>query len=416
MGAPDQTPPLSGTTTAAPDARRVGASPIPDWRAGGFGVYVHWPFCLAKCPYCDFNSHVSRTVVDQTAWRTALVAEARHMRRLTGPRAADTVFLGGGTPSLMDPGTVGAVLEAVDRLWGIARGAEITLEANPTSVEARRFRGYAAAGVNRVSLGVQALNDADLRALGRRHSAAKACAAFSLARRHFARVSFDLIYARAGQTPAAWESELARALDMAPGHLSLYQLTIEPGTRFAELYARGRLRVPPDDAAAEMYAITQALTEAAGMPAYEVSNHARPGAESRHNLVYWRYGDYAGIGPGAHGRVTGLDGVRRATETLRDPARWLAEVGARGHALARAEAVPPPERATEYLLMALRLAEGADLDRYTRLAGAALPAERIERLVASGHLRRDDRHDGRRIAATPRGRIVLNALLADLLA
>ena len=305
----------------------------PDWQAGGFGVYVHWPFCLAKCPYCDFNSHVSRSV-DQAAWAAALVAEAAHMRRLTGPRPADSVFFGGGTPSLMQPETVGAVLAAIDRLWGLAADAEITLEANPTSVEAGRFAGYAAAGVNRVSLGVQALDDRALRALGRRHSAAEARAAFEIARARFARVSFDLIYARTGQTPAAWQAELGRALDMAVDHLSLYQLTIEPGTRFGELFERGRLHVPADDAAADMYAITQALTEAAGLPAYEVSNHARPGAESRHNLVYWRYGDYAGIGPGAHGRISAADGGRRATETVRDPAAWLARSAAEGHAIA----------------------------------------------------------------------------------
>ena len=404
MGARHQAAPLTA-------ASRAGASPTPGWQAGGFGVYVHWPFCLAKCPYCDFNSHVSRSV-DHAAWRAALVAEAAHMRALTGPRHADTVFFGGGTPSLMEPATVAAVLEAIHRLWGLAPGAEVTLEANPTSVEAARFRGYADAGVNRVSLGVQALNDADLRALGRQHDAAEARAAFDIARAHFDRVSFDLIYARTGQTAAAWEAELAQALAMAVDHLSLYQLTIEPGTRFGELHARGRLHVPPDDAAAEMYAITQELTEAAGLPAYEVSNHARPGAEGRHNLVYWRGGDYAGIGPGAHGRITGPDGIRSATETARDPAAWLAAVGARGHALDRADPVPAENQATEYLLMALRLAEGADLDRHAALAAAPVAPVRIDRLVASGHLRRD----GSRIAATPEGRIVLNALLAELLA
>ncbi len=398
-----------------PGGGRVGdggdAGPASDWRAGGFGVYVHWPFCLAKCPYCDFNSHVSRSV-DQAAWAAALVAEATQMRAMTGSRPADSVFFGGGTPSLMDPATVGAVLEAIDRLWGLAPGAEVTLEANPTSVEAARFRGYAAAGVNRVSLGVQALDDRDLRALGRQHSAAEARAAFEVARAHFARVSFDLIYARTGQAPAAWQTELAQALDMAVDHLSLYQLTIEPGTRFGELHARGRLHVPPDEAAAEMYAITQALTEAAGLPAYEISNHARPGAESRHNLVYWRYGDYAGIGPGAHGRITGPDGLRRAIETGRDPAGWLARAGREGHAIDLAEPVPSQAQSEEYLMMALRLAEGADLDRHAALAGAPLPDSRIDHLVASGHLARR----GRRIAATAEGRVVLNALLAELLA
>jgi oxygen-independent coproporphyrinogen-3 oxidase len=404
MGAPDQAAALTA-------ARRTGGPPTGDWLAGGFGVYVHWPFCLAKCPYCDFNSHVSRTV-DQAAWRAALVAEASHMRALTGPRPADTVFFGGGTPSLMEPATVGAVLDAVDRLWGLAAQAEVTLEANPTSVEADRFRGYAAAGVNRVSLGLQALDDHDLRALGRRHSAAEARAALDIARARFGRVSFDLIYARTGQTAAAWERELALALGLAADHLSLYQLTIEPGTRFGELAALGRLQVPADDAAAEMYAITQGLSEAAGIPAYEVSNHARPGAEGRHNLVYWRGGDYAGIGPGAHGRITGPDGTRRATETIRDPAAWLARLAEAGHAVERAEPVSQDDQATEYLLTALRLAEGADLDRHARLAGAPVPPARVDRLVASGHLRRE----GRRIAATAEGRIVLDAVLAELLA
>ncbi|MEM6664754.1 MAG: radical SAM family heme chaperone HemW, partial [Pseudomonadota bacterium] len=252
----------------------------PDWVAGGFGVYVHWPFCRAKCPYCDFNSHVSWDV-DQDAWRKALLTEARHMRSLTGPRRADTVFFGGGTPSLMPPETVAAVIEQIDRLWGLAPGAEISLEANPTSVEAANFYGYAAAGVNRLSMGVQALNDADLKALGRQHSMAEAMNAFDLARRYFKRVSFDLIYARVGQTTAGWEAELSRALAMAVDHLSLYQLTVEPGTRFFDLHRRGKLPVPEGDLAAEMYAVTQDLTATAGMPAYEISNHAALGAESR---------------------------------------------------------------------------------------------------------------------------------------
>ncbi len=374
-----------------------------DWQAAGFGVYVHWPFCKAKCPYCDFNSHVSRTV-DQDAWRRALVAELEVAAGEIGPRRADTVFFGGGTPSLMPPETVGAVIEAIDRLWGLAPGAEITLEANPTSVEAENFRGYASAGVNRVSMGVQALNDEDLRALGRMHSAAEARAAFDVARSVFDRVSFDLIYARQKQTAAAWEAELRAALEMAIDHLSLYQLTIEAGTRFGDLYDRGRLRgLPTDDAAAEMYEVTQGVCEAAGLPAYEVSNHARPGAESRHNLIYWRYGDYAGVGPGAHGRVT-RDGRRIATETERDPAKWLAG------AARLLEPVAPEDQAAEYLMMALRLVEGADLARFARLGGA-VDAERVAQLVGDGFLRRD----GDRIAATATGRPVLNALLRALL-
>ena len=382
-----------------------------DWEAGGFGVYLHWPFCLAKCPYCDFNSHVSRSV-DHDAWRRALEAELAHMRRLTGPRMADSVFFGGGTPSLMAPGTVAALIEAVDRLWGFRGAPEITLEANPTSVEAAKFRAYAAAGVNRVSIGVQALDEADLRALGRMHSVAEAQAAFGIAREVFGRVSFDLIYARMGQTPGAWEAELARALAMAVDHLSLYQLTIEAGTRFGDLYAKGRLRVPEDQTAAEMYAITNEMTKAAGMPAYEVSNHARPGAESRHNLVYWRYGDYAGVGPGAHGRITLPDGRRMSTVTARDPARWLAAVAREGHAVVEEETIAPADQADEHALMGLRLAEGIALDRHALLAGRPIPEARIATLEAEGLVARR----GRRLAATARGRIVLNKVIGDLLA
>jgi len=383
----------------------------PDWQAGGFGLYIHWPFCLAKCPYCDFNSHVARGL-NHAAWRRALVAEMRHMRALTGPRRLDTVFFGGGTPSLMAPRTVGVLIAEAEDLWDLAEDAEITLEANPTSAEAGKFRAYAAMGVNRLSLGVQALNDADLKALGRRHSVAEAEAAFEIARQAFPRVSFDLIYARMGQTVAAWEAELARAMRMAADHFSLYQLTIEPGTRFGELYDMGRLKVPADEVAAEMYEVTQAMTGAAGLPAYEVSNHARPGAESRHNRVYWRYGDYAGIGPGAHGRLTLADGRRVAMVTARAPADWLAQVGAQGHAVVEETPVATAEQATEYMLMAMRLTEGADLARHARLAGAAIDPARIAALEAQGLVRRE----GDRLAATARGRIVLNRVMAELLA
>jgi len=382
-----------------------------DWRAGGFGVYVHWPFCASKCPYCDFNSHVAKSAVDQRRWRAALLSDLAAARARTGPRRADSVFFGGGTPSLMDPETVAAVIAQVDTLWGLAPGAEITLEANPTSVEAGRFSAYAAAGVTRVSMGVQALNDADLRALGRTHSVAEARAAFDIARARFSRVSFDLIYARMGQTPQAWAAELREALAMAVDHLSLYQLTIEAGTRFGDLYARGRLSIPDDDSAADMYLATQAVCAAAGLPAYEVSNHARPGAESRHNLIYWRYGDYVGVGPGAHGRVTGADGARMATVEAADPAAWLRAVETRGDAC---EAAPlsGQEQAVEYLMMALRLSEGADLDRFARLNGAPVAPERIAPLISDGMARRD----GARLIATDAGRPVLNALLRALLA
>lgn len=381
-------------------------APAEDWRNAGFGVYVHWPFCLAKCPYCDFNSHVSGNV-DQTAWRDALVAEVLAARAMTGPRRADTVFFGGGTPSLMPAETVGAIIEAIDDAWGLADGAEISLEANPTSIEAERFAGYAAAGVNRVSMGAQALNDDDLKALGRMHSAAEARAAFDVARKQFSRVSFDLIYARQRQTLAAWEAELKQALELAVDHLSLYQLTIEAGTRFGDLYDRGRLRdLPTDDLAAEMYFATQELTSAAGMPAYEISNHARPGAESRHNQIYWRYGDYAGIGPGAHGRVT-VEGQRIATETERTPGAWLAAPGT-----FQQEALPLEAPAEEYAMMALRLSEGVDEVRYAALASAPFPSDAVAELMAQGLLARTNTH----LRATAKGRPILNALLRELLA
>ena len=381
-----------------------------DWREGGFGLYIHWPFCLSKCPYCDFNSHVWREV-DQPRWRQALLVEMRAAHARAPDRAVDTVFFGGGTPSLMPPETVDALIREADRLWGLSCRAEITLEANPTSIEAERFRAYAEAGVNRVSMGAQALNDADLRALGRTHSVAEARAAFDIARSAFDRVSFDLIYARSGQTRAAWAAELREAIAMAVDHLSLYQLTIEPGTRFAELHARGKLVIPEDEPAAALYETTQEICEAAGMPAYEVSNHARPGAESRHNLIYWRYGDYAGIGPGAHGRLTGSAG-RLATETLRDPAAWMARVEAQGDGLSAVEPVAPQEQAAEMLMMGLRLREGVDLDRFARLAGAPIAETRLAPLIEDGFVS----VDGSRLRATATGRPVLNALLRALLA
>jgi putative oxygen-independent coproporphyrinogen III oxidase len=410
------------TLPAAPDH----VPPSDDWRAGGFGVYVHWPFCLAKCPYCDFNSHVARAAPDQGAWATALIAEIRATAAQTGPRQVGSVFFGGGTPSLMDPATVGAIIDAIGNAWTLDADAEITLEANPTSVEAGRFAGYARAGVNRVSMGIQALNDPDLKALGRMHSVAEARAAFDIARAQFARVSFDLIYARQGQTPDQWGAELREALSMAVDHLSLYQLTIEPGTRFGDLASRGRLRgLPDDDTSADMYDVTQEVCEAAGMPAYEVSNHAAPGAESRHNRVYWRYGDYAGIGPGAHGRLT-LDGRRMATETLRDPAAWLAAVQAAPLGARSEESLTAPDQAAEHLLMSMRLVEGSDLARHAALAGAPLDPARIADLCAMGLTTKElttkglttKGLTGRRgdwLAATRAGRPVLNAILRELL-
>jgi putative oxygen-independent coproporphyrinogen III oxidase len=382
-----------------------------DWRAGGFGVYVHWPFCAAKCPYCDFNSHV-RDGVDQARWRRALAAEIRRVAAEVPGRRVDSVFFGGGTPSLMPPETVGAVLDAVAAGWLVSPAAEVTLEANPTSVEAGRFRGYAAAGVNRVSLGVQALDDGDLRRLGRLHSVAEAVAAFELARSVFGRVSFDLIYARQGQALGAWESELRRAIAMAGDHLSLYQLTIETGTRFGDLRARGGLRdLPGDGLAAEMYRATQAICAAEGLAAYEVSNHARPGAEGRHNLVYWRYGDYAGVGPGAHGRLT-MGGVRRATETLRRPEDWLAAVETRGSGESGREVLAGADQAVEMLMMGLRLAEGVEAARFARLGGTALPGGSLVELTGMGLLATD----GGRLRATESGRAVLDGVLRRLLA
>lgn len=381
-----------------------------DWRAAGFGIYIHWPFCAAKCPYCDFNSHVSRDI-DQPRWRAALVRALEHEASRTPGRQVDTVFFGGGTPSLMPPETVAACIEAVERLWGLAPGAEVSLEANPTSVEAGRFRGYAAAGVNRVSMGVQALNDADLKALGRMHSVAEARAAFDIARSVFDRVSFDLIYARMGQTEAAWRAELSEALAMAVDHLSLYQLTIEAGTRFADLYRLGKLSVPDEDRAAAMYDITQEVCSMAGLPAYEVSNHARPGSESRHNLIYWRYGDYVGVGPGAHGRLT-LHGGRIATETLLAPVPWLDACEADGTGIAVESTLTGAEQAAEYLMMSLRLSEGSDPARYAALAGEPLAASRVGGMVELGMLQ--DRED--RLVATAQGRLLLNAVLGELLA
>ncbi|MRH19876.1 radical SAM family heme chaperone HemW [Rhodovulum strictum] len=381
-----------------------------DWQAGGFGLYVHWPFCLSKCPYCDFNSHVAASI-DMGAWQRAYLSEIRRIGAETGPRSLNSVFFGGGTPSLMAPDLVAAILETVRATWPCANDMEVTLEANPGSVEAGRFAGYRDAGVTRVSLGVQALNDADLRRLGRLHSAAEARAAFDIARNTFERVSFDLIYARQDQSLADWQAELGQALAMAVDHLSLYQLTIEPGTAFGDRHARGGLRgLPDDDRAADMYLATQEICAAAGMPAYEVSNHARPGAESRHNLIYWRYGDYAGIGPGAHGRLT-LGGRRLATETPLSPTDWLARVARDGNGEAARTALSPQEQATEYLMMGLRLTEGLSLVRYQHLAGRHLDRGAIAEMEGLGLIRRD----GDILRATDAGRAVLNAVIRDLL-
>ena len=377
--------------------------------AQDLAVYVHWPFCAAKCPYCDFNSHVVRAV-DHGAWAAALEREVdRHAAELPDRRVT-SVFFGGGTPSLMAPATAERVLARIAQRWQVANDVEITLEANPTSVEAAKMRGFRLAGVNRVSLGVQALDDAALRRLGRMHSAAEALAAVEVARAEFERVSLDLIYARQDQSLSDWEGELARALALGQDHLSLYQLTVEPGTRFGDLSVAGRLRgLPDEDLAADMYEATQAMTAAAGLPRYEVSNHARPGAESRHNLTYWRGGDWIGIGPGAHGRFNGLGGAVR-TEGHRMPAAWLA-AEAQGSGESLREGVDAPDRAETYLMMGLRLADGVSLARHAALGGRDISNE-IQGLEAEGLLIRE----GDALRATARGTLVLNALIGALLA
>jgi putative oxygen-independent coproporphyrinogen III oxidase len=376
----------------------------------GFGVYVHWPFCAAKCPYCDFNSHVRHGGVDQERFAAAFASELATMRERTGPRSVTSIFLGGGTPSLMKPETVGAVLDAVARNWTVAANAEITLEANPSSVEASRFRGYRAAGVNRVSLGVQALNDADLRFLGRLHNVEEALVAIGLARDIFPRLSFDLIYARPGQRPDAWAKELEEAIGHAVDHLSLYQLTIEEGTAFHALHAAHRFELPEPEAAAELYAVTREVTSARGLPAYEISNHAKPGAESRHNLTYWRYGEYVGVGPGAHGRFV-EHGRRVVTIAEKMPETWLNLVEARGHGITGGETLTRSEETDEFLLMGLRLTEGIDLARYEELAGKPFSTPRLSLLEDEGLV---EQVGNSRLRATPNGMIVLDAVVADL--
>jgi oxygen-independent coproporphyrinogen-3 oxidase len=371
-------------------------------------LYVHWPFCVSKCPYCDFNSHV-RESVDQAAWRDALLADLAHEASVLPGRRLGSIFFGGGTPSLMPPATVAAILDAAERAWGFEPGIEITLEANPSSVEAARFADIAAAGVNRVSLGLQALDNETLAFLGRAHDVTEGLAALDTAQAVFERVSFDLIYARPDQRLADWHAELARALSFGTEHLSLYQLTIEPGTRFQTEALAGRLVLPDEDRAADLFELTRALTASAGMPAYEISNHARPGAESRHNLTYWRYRDYAGIGPGAHGRRTGV-----ATQRRRKPENWIDAIARNGHGIEQEDALTPRERAVEAMLMGLRLAEGIDLARIAALGerpiGELADLAAIDRLVAQGLLKLE----GARLCATDAGMPVLNAILAEV--
>jgi putative oxygen-independent coproporphyrinogen III oxidase len=364
-------------------------------------LYVHWPFCVSKCPYCDFNSHV-RESVDQAAWRTAMLADLDHEAAELPGRKLGSIFFGGGTPSLMPPETVAAVIEAAERHWGFEPGIEITLEANPSSVEAARFADIASAGVNRVSLGLQALDDDSLRFLGRAHGVDEGLAALDTAQNAFARVSFDLIYARPDQSLTAWEAELRRALSFGTEHLSLYQLTIEPGTRFATLFEKGELAAYDPDAAADLFEATRALTAAAGLPAYEISNHARPGAESRHNLTYWRYSDYAGIGPGAHGRRGGMATVRR-----KKPENWLTGIERNGHGMEREDPLDIRDRGIEALVMGLRLAEGVDL---ARIPDAPLDTKAAATMEAQGLVKRE----GTRLTVTDAGMPVLEAILREL--
>lgn len=381
-----------------------------DWRFGGFGLYVHWPFCAAKCPYCDFNSHVS-TKIEMEDWRAAYQTEIARYAAETGPRVLNSVYFGGGTPSLMAPAIVETVIETAAKHWTFANDIEITLEANPTSVEAEKFADFRQAGVSRVSLGIQALNDTDLRRLGRLHDVATALTALETARRAFDRVSFDLIYARQDQSLPSWRAELTEALSFSPDHLSLYQLTIENGTAFGDRYHRGKLPgLPDEDLGADMFFLTQDICEAAGLPAYEVSNHAIPGQESRHNLIYWNGGDYVGIGPGAHGRLT-LNGQRYATTTELSPAKWLARVAKLHSGELDREALHPRDHASEYLMMSLRTTNGLDLGRYRELAGASINIRDIKNLSDHGLLRSEDG----RVWATRNGRAVLNAIITRLL-
>jgi putative oxygen-independent coproporphyrinogen III oxidase len=377
-----------------------------------FGVYVHWPFCLSKCPYCDFNSHVRHTAIDEDRFARAFAREIEMTAARVPGREVGSIFLGGGTPSLMQPATVGAILDSIGKHWRVADDAEVTLEANPTSVEATRFAGYRAAGVNRVSLGVQALDDGSLKALGRLHTAREALDAVRIARRAFERYSFDLIYARPDQTPELWADELKRAIAEAAEHLSLYQLTIEEGTPFFALHAAGKLKTPDEAMARALYDVTQEVCAQHGLPAYEISNHAREGAQCRHNLVYWRAKEYAGIGPGAHGRLD-IGGIRHATATEKRPEAWLMRVEASGHGVVIDDLLNSEERADEFLLMGLRLAEGIDPKRYEALSGRALDPHRIAVLREEGAIVVDE---SGRLRVTQAGFPVLDAVVADLAA
>lgn len=393
----------SGEGAALCDLPSPQPSPLKGRGSDALALYIHWPFCVSKCPYCDFNSHV-RESIDQAAWREALLADLAHEAALLPGRRLSSIFFGGGTPSLMEPATVEALIAAATRHWPGSGDIEITLEANPSSVEAARFADLASAGINRVSLGLQSLDDQALRFLGRAHSASEGLAALEVAQARFARVSFDLIYALPGQTASAWEAMLGRALSLGTGHLSLYQLTIEPGTRFAALHAAGKLEPLGPDAAADLFELTGAMTAQGGLPLYEISNHARPGEESRHNLTYWRYGDYAGVGPGAHGRRGGLRTVRH-----RKPENFLSGLARNGHGIAEEAPLSPIEAADEALVMGLRLREGIDPEGIARRFGLdrLLDPKAVSRLVASGHLTETNG----RVATTAAGRLLLDHIL-----
>ena len=381
-----------------------------DWENGGFGIYIHWPFCAAKCPYCDFNSHVRKSV-DQSRWLSAIRLELKNSAIRTKGRTVNTIFFGGGTPSLMEPETVAGIIKEIAKLWVLALDIEISLEANPTSVEAQKFSDFRKAGINRISMGIQSLRNDDLKALGRMHSVNEARKAFDIAKDNFERVSFDLIYARQGQSKFDWEIELKEASSMAVDHLSLYQLTIEDGTRFGDLYERGNLKgMPNDSLAADMYDITQEVTLQNDMPAYEISNHAIEGAESRHNLIYWRYGDYIGVGPGAHGRIS-ENGNKIATTTIENPENWLRGVELNGTSTIDDEVINHIDQASEYLMMSLRLIEGVDMERYKKISGVALDNKLIDKNIENGLITVINNN----LIATQRGRIILNTLIKDLL-
>ncbi len=385
---------------------------------GNLAIYIHWPFCLSKCPYCDFNSHV-RGAIDEDIWADGLMKELDHYRQLSGPRNISSIFFGGGTPSLMSAGLVEKLLNRIAQNWAMAPDVEITLEANPTSVEAGKFRDFSTAGINRLSLGIQALNDADLKALGREHNMKEAREAIDLSQKYFKRSSFDLIYTRMGQSLGDWEKELTEALTMAVGHLSLYQLTIERGTAFHTAHSKGRLILPGEDLSADMYDLTQAICDAHGLPSYEVSNHARMGEESRHNLTYWHYADYIGVGPGAHGRLE-TDGEIYGFCQDRSPEKWLANAVAQGHATAQKDFLTVQMRAEEMIMMGLRLTGGIDLKSFEKRIGQKIDKfinqAYLQNLFELGYMEKGVYESGYHLRATPQGRPLLNSLLAQILA